>query len=362
MELGKISVGAPYFALLFSLLLIPLIFAMPLGVFSRFKRDDMKRILGELRWPMAIGVLAGLVTAWLDPGRRHPCLAGYRRRGLAVCRQPGLAHHAACAAVARQRGFTRAETAMTLAHIGVAIFLVGISLTNATSTEKHLRMAPGDRFASWMPTNLPLPAFAAVQGPNYVADEGEFIVTKGGKEVARMYPQKRRYGRADQIMTEAAIDPGLTRDLYVSLGEPLEGGQAWAVRLYHKPFRALDLAGRAVHDRGRAVCRGRPALSQGQPGADRQADATCSVRRPYEQTASPAGVSGARRLLAFGLHNAATKGDVPSPLIGKPVPAFDLPALYDPEEYLHPGLVCRPALPAQFLGQLVRHLPRMSTR
>jgi cytochrome c-type biogenesis protein CcmF len=76
-----------------------------------------------------------------------------------------------------------------------------------------------------------------VQGPNYVADEGEFIVTKNNREVTRLYPQKRQYSQAGNTMTEAAIDPGLMRDLYVSLGEPLDNMKmAWAVRVYHKPF------------------------------------------------------------------------------------------------------------------------------
>ena len=70
-----------------------------------------------------------------------------------------------------------------------------------------------------------------------MADEGEFIVTKNDQEVTRLYSQKRRYAQGGNAMTEAAIDPGFTRDLYVSLGEPLdENGNAWAVRIYHKPF------------------------------------------------------------------------------------------------------------------------------
>ena len=75
-----------------------------------------------------------------------------------------------------------------------------------------------------------------VRGPNYVADVGEFIVYKDGDRVANLYPQKRRYS-SGQVMTEAALDPGLTRDLYVSLGEPLDDqGISWAIRIYHKPF------------------------------------------------------------------------------------------------------------------------------
>ena len=75
-----------------------------------------------------------------------------------------------------------------------------------------------------------------MRGPNFVADEGEFIVYKDGKRVASLFPQKRRYANG-QVMTEAAIDPGMTRDLYVSLGEALDANaSAWAVRIYHKPF------------------------------------------------------------------------------------------------------------------------------
>jgi cytochrome c-type biogenesis protein CcmF len=129
----------------------------------------------------------------------------------------------------------RSETGMVLAHLGVGLFLVGASLTNAVSTEKHIRMVSGDRF-SLSGYEFVFQGTRAVNGPNYAADRGEFIVLQGGSEITRMYPEKRRY-LSGQTMTEAALDPGLTRDLYVSLGEPLDNfGNAWAVRLYHKPF------------------------------------------------------------------------------------------------------------------------------
>ena len=124
---------------------------------------------------------------------------------------------------------------MVLAHLGVGVFLIGASLTNAISEEKHLRMVGGDSF-EMSGYNFVFEGTRAVEGPNYVADEGEFIVYKDGERVANLYPQKRRYSNG-QVMTEASIDPGLTRDVYVSLGEPLDDrGTAWAVRLYHKPY------------------------------------------------------------------------------------------------------------------------------
>jgi cytochrome c-type biogenesis protein CcmF len=124
---------------------------------------------------------------------------------------------------------------MILAHFGVGLFLVGASRTNAISSEKHLRMVAGDAF-ELAGYNFVFEGTRGLRGPNYVADEGEFIVYKGGSRVASLHPQKRRYS-SGQTMTEAAIDPGLTRDVYVSLGEPLDDrGTAWAIRIYHKPF------------------------------------------------------------------------------------------------------------------------------
>ena len=124
---------------------------------------------------------------------------------------------------------------MVIAHLGVGLFLVGASLTNPVSEEKHLRMEAGDSFEMAGYT-FEFQGTRGITGPNYVADRGEFVVFKSGQEIERMYPEKRRY-RSGQVMTEAALDPGLTRDLYVSLGEPLDAqGRAWAVRIYHKPF------------------------------------------------------------------------------------------------------------------------------
>jgi cytochrome c-type biogenesis protein CcmF len=125
---------------------------------------------------------------------------------------------------------------MCLAHFGVGIFLIGAGMTNAVSSEKHLRMEAGDRF-EMAGYEFVFQGTRSLQGPNYVADEGEFFVFRDGERVATMFPQKRRYLLSGQVMTEAAIDASLTRDLYISMGEFLEDGTgAWAIRIYHKPF------------------------------------------------------------------------------------------------------------------------------
>jgi cytochrome c-type biogenesis protein CcmF len=123
---------------------------------------------------------------------------------------------------------------MLLAHLGVAVFITGVTLVKGYETEKDVRMQPGDSVGVGGYT-FQLDGLRQVQGPNYEATRGTITVSKGGKKVHTMFPEKRFYQVQQMPMTEAAIDTGLTRDLYVSLGERVDGG-AWVVRIYHKPF------------------------------------------------------------------------------------------------------------------------------
>jgi cytochrome c-type biogenesis protein CcmF len=235
LDAGKISVGPPYFGTLFALLIAPLALLLPLGFQARWQEDRLGRILGKLVIPAVFALLGGVATAIFLPKAGAWGIAG-AAGGLWVIVSTVL-HYAQRFASMGGNGRlpSRSETGMMLAHLGVGLFLIGASLTNAVSSEKHLRMEAGDSF-ELAGYNFVFEGTRGVRGPNYVADEGEFIVYKDGERVANMYSQKRRYS-SGQVMTEAALDPGLTRDLYVSLGEPLdERGQAWAVRLYHKPF------------------------------------------------------------------------------------------------------------------------------
>ena len=123
---------------------------------------------------------------------------------------------------------------MLLAHLGVAVFITGVTLVKGYETEKDVRMQPGDTVEVGGYT-FQLDGLSQVPGPNYEATRGAISVSKAGKKVRTLYPEKRFYKVQQMPMTEAAIDTGLTRDLYVSLGEPVDGG-AWVVRIYHKPF------------------------------------------------------------------------------------------------------------------------------
>jgi len=124
---------------------------------------------------------------------------------------------------------------MTLAHMGVAMFVVGITLTTLYSTEKDIRLKKGDAYSIGEYTFVFEGVKEAV-GPNYKAAEGWFTTTYQGEPIGRLHSQKRLYNAGGMPMTEAGIDAGFWRDLYVSLGEDMNSEGAWSVRIYHKPL------------------------------------------------------------------------------------------------------------------------------
>jgi cytochrome c-type biogenesis protein CcmF len=231
---GKISVGPPYFGLLFSWLLVPLVIALPIGIFTNWKQDNAARLIGKLRWPLLISLVVGAGAWVIEPGIGMIAAAGVTG-GVWVI-SGSLFHIGKQAARNKRFKLPAGLLAMTLAHMGLGVFLIGVSLTSSISSEKHLRMVAGDQLEMAGYT-FEFRGISTVKGPNYMADQGEFVIFKDGNEFTRLYSQKRQYAQGGNTMTEAAIDPGWTRDLYVSLGEPLdETGHAWAVRIYHKPF------------------------------------------------------------------------------------------------------------------------------
>ena len=132
------------------------------------------------------------------------------------------------------RSQSRSVYGMTLAHTGLAVFMVGVVLSNGYSEEKIIKLAPGEG-VDLAGYRIEFKGVTDTRGPNFIAKEGDFRVLEDGEETTRLLPQKRVYKVQRNTMTEAAIDPGLTRDLYVALGEEMDGG-AWSVRVYYKPF------------------------------------------------------------------------------------------------------------------------------
>ncbi|MCC6245311.1 MAG: heme lyase CcmF/NrfE family subunit [Gemmatimonadaceae bacterium] len=240
LNLGKISVGPPYFDTVFVPLMTPLIFLMGVGPLARWKEAQVPELWQRLRWALAVSV----VTALLLPvaiGQWKPLVSFGFLLALWIATTTVVNVKGRIGDVrggggilAQLRRQPRSYWGMILAHLGVAVFIVGVTTVKGYESERDVRMAVGDtvtvggyvfRFDGTTP----------VTGPNYRAARGTFEVSKDGQRVRALQPEKRTYNTGGMVMTEAAIASGPFGDLYVALGEPLDGS-AWSVRVYSKPF------------------------------------------------------------------------------------------------------------------------------
>jgi cytochrome c-type biogenesis protein CcmF len=239
LELGKISVGPPYFEAVFVPLMTPAIFLIGLGPLARWKQASLPELAIRLRWAFAVSV----VTALLMPfamGEWKPfvsfglLLAFWVIASIVVSILHRVRSSGKEGFLAKLAAQPRSYYGMHFAHLGIAVFIIGVALVGGYETEKDVRMEIGDTIEVGGYT-FRFNGANKSQGPNYVADIGNMDVLRNGQKVQVMQPEKRVYNASGMAMTEAAIDTGIFRDLYVALGEPLENG-AWVVRVYHKPF------------------------------------------------------------------------------------------------------------------------------
>ncbi|HLS87205.1 MAG TPA: heme lyase CcmF/NrfE family subunit, partial [Burkholderiales bacterium] len=223
---GKISVGPPYFETVFGPLMAPALFLMGVGPLARWKRASLPELAALLRWALGVSLVVGLALP-LFLGTWKP-LVGF---SLALAIWIVLT---SVLTLRKRWKQTRAHYGMVLAHVGVGVFVVGVALVNGYEQEQDVRMQPGDQveMAGYV---FALREVGAVDGPNYRAARATVEVTREGRHVTTLRPEKRVYTVQQMPMTEAAIDTGLTRDLYVSLGDPVDGG-AWVMRVQYKPF------------------------------------------------------------------------------------------------------------------------------
>ena len=251
LDLGKISVGPPYFDFFFVPLTFGLMVAMGLAVFTRWKKTNLQLLAekgtvpvllsiagglllplwlaGEISWSsysviaaITIAISLWVITMSLEDLWEKLCRGGFR--------------------LSNGKKLSASYWGMLLAHTGVAVCALGVGISSVYDVQKDLRMEPGDRqmVAGY---EFVFDRLDPVQGPNYMASRGQISAYRDSELIAVLYPEKRNYSARKQVMTEAAIDASLSRDLYVSLGEPL-AGDAWAVRLHVKPFvRCIWLGG-----------------------------------------------------------------------------------------------------------------------
>ena len=231
--LGKLSVGPPYFNTVFVPIMVPVLLLMAIGPLARWKRLDGADIARRLRGPALAAVIAGIGLPFLG-SHWSPLVA----LGLALA--VWIVGSGVVQVRERLRGARPpwAFWGMQTAHLGIAVFVVGVTMVKGYEIEKDVRMAFGDTVEIGGYT-VRLLGVREVPGPNYIAQRGTVELVKEGQVLRTLEPEKRLYGSSQMPMTETAIDSRFTRDLYVSLGERLDGAgpnAAWSVRVYYKPF------------------------------------------------------------------------------------------------------------------------------
>ena len=239
--MGKISVGPPYFDAVFLPLMVPTIFLMGVGPLARWKETSVPDLASRLKWAAGATVACAILTGWLA-GSIHLLatvgllMAYWIFSSVATdlwerVRPEGRGF----AEVRRKAGLIpRALVGMMVAHIGVAMFCLGVTMVKTYEVESDVKMAVGDS-TTVRGYVFTFKGMKEIQGPNYIASRATMEISRNGSKITELSPEKRVYRIQQNPMTEAAIAPGLTGDLYVSMGEEVEGG-AWIVRVYVKPF------------------------------------------------------------------------------------------------------------------------------
>lgn len=236
---GKISVGPPYFDAVFGPLMLPCVFLMGVGPLARWKDADPKALARELAWCLVAAIVAGAAIPLLMGEFGHWVFLGctsamfvffaviqtFRHQ---IRNQPGNVF-------ARLMRQPRAFWGMQLAHIGVAVFIIGVALVKGYQSERDVRMYE-DETVTVAGYTFTFNGVETVRGPNYTADRGDFTLSVNGRELQHLYPEKRKYYSSNSMpMTESAIRHSITGDVYVSLGTPTNDG-GWVVRAYYKPY------------------------------------------------------------------------------------------------------------------------------
>ena len=232
LNMGKLSVGPPYFNAVFVPLLVPTVFLMVPGTIARWREAKVSEIAHTLRFSglaalvLAVGlpfVLGGwsfgamlgiFLGAWVGLGTLQQVVTRLRKPG-----RIGLSFWG-----------------QNIAHFGMAVLVVGVTGVNSYEVERDVRMHVND-VVTIAPYSFQLKSLGEVTGPNYKAVRADVEVRRGNEVIEILQPEKRRYFSSAMPMTEAGIDSGFMRDLYVSLGEPLDDARTeWSMRVYYKPF------------------------------------------------------------------------------------------------------------------------------
>jgi cytochrome c-type biogenesis protein CcmF len=217
----------------------PALFLMGIGPLARWRQADLPEIAVRLKWAAVVSVLLAVIVPlvqghwsfWVAGGI---LLAAWIAASGAVNLWSRVRPGPGGSPLARLRTLPRGYVGMLVAHLGVACFIVGVTLVKGYEVEKDVRMDIGDT-VELGPYTARFAGTSEGQGPNYEYLRGDFEILRHGQVVRTMHPEKHQFASKGEPMTDAAIAPGITGDLYISLGESV-GGNAWVVRVYYKPF------------------------------------------------------------------------------------------------------------------------------
>jgi cytochrome c-type biogenesis protein CcmF len=235
---GKISVGPPYFNFFFVPLIGFLCLLMALGPVANWKRTSPQQLLSLLWKPWVLSLIVAAIFPLLygDEYQFTAAIAVFIASWITFALLADFIHRLRNAGsfAAGAKKLSLSYYAMFAAHLGIAVTLIGVSLTSIYSIERDLRMEE-HQTVNLQDYEFTLQTLQKVKGPNYVADEAFIHVVKNGEHIANMQPQKRRYYARGSVTTEVALDVNLFRDLYVAMGEPIDE-KAWAMRVHVRPF------------------------------------------------------------------------------------------------------------------------------
>ena len=239
LDQGMISVGPPYFNTMFVPMTLLLAFALGVGVLLNWKGSSAQWLISQTRWiVLACGAGGFAFTLFYARGVRVAEVLAIMLVLWIVLTMVRDMFNKTRNASGLWRGLQRLQPAyfgMHLAHLGLAVTIVGVVISSGYSMQRDLRMAPGDR-VSLGDYQFRFDGVGTQDGPNYQSEYGSVAVYEDGRQITVLHPEKRLYTAQGMPMTEAAIDPGFTRDIYVALGEPLGSDGSWALRLHVKPF------------------------------------------------------------------------------------------------------------------------------
>lgn len=226
--LGKLSVGAPYFNAVFVPLMLPLLLLMGFGIHWRWGKAFFWQSTRSLLWVMLLSVCLPCLVAWGMHQTLHSGVALILAAWVFLSTFYGLLNR-----IKHKKAIHQAYLGMVVAHLGVAMTVIGIAVSSAYGIEREVKMGPGD-VVTLGGTYITLRSETTLVGPNYHGRQVAFDLQQGTRR-AVIYPEKRLYDVGGMVMTESAIDVTVFRDLYIALGEPLDE-HAWSVRLYYKPL------------------------------------------------------------------------------------------------------------------------------